>query len=947
MTQFLTLLVGGIVAGGLYSLLATGLTLTYSTSGIFNFGHGAIAFTSAFLYYQLHTGQHWPILPAAAVAILVFAPLLGFILDKLIFHPLADADEVTKIIASVGVLIALPAIAYFVVQILVNDVHLSIPTGAQLFLPPGVGPTPPDHFSIGGGATVSSDQLIVLGSAVVAALLLWLLLRHTQTGRRIRATVDRRNLAAMRGVDPARSSSMGWMIGAFLAGLVGVVGAPVFNNLSAGTYTLILFISAAAAVAGRLRSIPIAFVAGIALGVLQNLVGGYASFAQSIPGFSSAVPGVAMLAILIVLGRDKFRIAGSAVVQRVQVDHTRDLPPWRRAAPWAVATVLLVIYVVWIGSEFWVGVVTEGLAFGLIFLSFTVVTGLGGMVSLAQAGFVTLSSLLFGVLLADGLPMFPAILLAIAASAVCGVLVALPALRVNGLSLALATFAVALVGDAVLFQWQNMAGPSNQGWKIPRPSIGPVHLSNMPTLAIFLLVIVFLVSLLVRNIGRSPTGRAVVAVRASEAAAISSGISPLRTKLALFGISAAIAGFGGVMLSIYFGGATNGATPATSGLIWLATVVLFGIRRPAGAIVAGLITALSPAIINGGFHFSFLPSFLSWNGTKSQWIPQILFGLGAIQMARYPQGSFALFAEGRYERRQKRKAAQAAKAATAAQAATAAAAAAPSSPAVAGAGGGGVPAAAALGDRAARTVVPLPAPPSVSGPVPDDAVLVLRDIDAGYGDVEVLHGVTLALARGSVVALVGANGAGKSTLCSVICGQVRQQGGTVTFAGRDISNSPTYRRARNGVVVAPESRGIFPGLTVTENLGVWLNKDTEVEQVFERFPSLAARRHLAAGNLSGGEQQMLALGAMLVRPPDVLVVDEPTLGLAPMVVRGVLDVIGELRSRGVAIFVVEEKARDVLSVADTVAIMSRGRLTWVGDSADVTSTLMEAAYLGS
>ena len=146
--------------------------------------------------------------------------------------------------------------------------------------------------------------------------------------------------------------------------------------------------------------------------------------------------------------------------------------------------------------------------------------------------------------------------------------------------------------------------------------------------------------------------------------------------------------------------------------------------------------------------------------------------------------------------------------------------------------------------------------------------------------------------------------------------------------------------------MAPESRGIFPGLTVQENLSLWLPDVAQHEQAYDRFPILKERRNLPAGNLSGGEQQILTLTPLLVRPPDVLIADEPSLGLAPLIVEQVMSIFVELRERGVALLLVEEKARDVLQIADSVAFLSLGEITWHGPRSEVDADRLAEAYLG-
>jgi ABC-type branched-subunit amino acid transport system ATPase component/branched-subunit amino acid ABC-type transport system permease component len=939
--KFLTLTVSGAVSGAIFSLIAAGLVLSYSATGIFNFSYGAIAFTSAFLYYQLNSGLDWPIVPAAAFVILVFAPLLGMLLDVSVFRPLARATESAKIMATVGLLIAIPALTTWINDQLVNTVGFVIPRSGdvtQVGLPPGIGPSPKVDWKLPDDIPFDSNQLVVFVSAVVVAVSLWLLMRHTPLGLRMRAVVDRPALASTRGVNERTTSRWAWIIGTMLAALAGVVGAPIIGSLQPAGFITVMFVATAAAVLGGLRSIPLAFVGGLLLGIAENLVVGYVDFAKDISGFNSAVPFVLLLLGLVVMARERSRRGGSTADEAPPPDYLSDLPLWRRALPWALAVAFLIVYVLFLANDFWVGVMASGLTLSLIFLSFVVVTGMGGMVSLAQGAFVLVSALTTGLLMNRyEWGMLPAIIVGVAVAVLLGVIVALPALRLGGLPFALATLALAFLGDQVLFQWDYLRN-MQAGWTIPRPVIGPFDMNNNKTFAMFLLLLVGITALLIRNLRRSSWGRAIAATRSSEIAANTSGVSVLRVKLGVFAISAAIAGVGGVFFASYQFNISNSSVVVTTGLLWLATVVLFGIRRPAAAVLAGIVSAASPAILSSGFHLSFA-SFLSWNGTLSSEIPAILFGLGAVQLARYPDGAISYSAARNHARRMKRRAARAAALHE------------PESVIAAVVQEEAVADEAAAGRMREELVTQgvIQAGADDGAGVVDDrpAALVLTDLHAGYEGVEVLHGIDLVVRSGEITALLGANGSGKTTLCSTISGIVRPTAGSITFDGKDATSWPAHRRARAGVLVAPESRGVFPGLTVDENLTLRLREAAAREQVYMRFPQLAQRRQLPAGSLSGGEQQMLALAPVLVSPPPVVVADEPTLGLAPRVVTEVLGVFEELRDRGTAILLVEEKARDVLEIAERVAFLDLGHVAWSGPRADIDDERLVSAYLGA
>jgi branched-chain amino acid transport system ATP-binding protein len=233
----------------------------------------------------------------------------------------------------------------------------------------------------------------------------------------------------------------------------------------------------------------------------------------------------------------------------------------------------------------------------------------------------------------------------------------------------------------------------------------------------------------------------------------------------------------------------------------------------------------------------------------------------------------------------------------------------------------------------------------------DTPLLELRDVRAAYGRIEVLHGVDLAVPQGTVVALLGPNGGGKTTTLKVISGQLTPTAGCVHIAGRHVNGASSDALARIGVCTIPEGRGVFPNLTVRENLRMvtfagTADLDTVEEVAYARFPRLGERRSQLAGTMSGGEQQMLALARGLAVDPALLLLDELSMGLAPLIVEGLYEIVAQVAAEGVSILVVEQFARTVLGVADYAAIMLHGRVVRVGPPSDVESELSRA-YLGS
>jgi branched-chain amino acid transport system ATP-binding protein len=228
-------------------------------------------------------------------------------------------------------------------------------------------------------------------------------------------------------------------------------------------------------------------------------------------------------------------------------------------------------------------------------------------------------------------------------------------------------------------------------------------------------------------------------------------------------------------------------------------------------------------------------------------------------------------------------------------------------------------------------------------------VLELRDVHAAYGRIDVLHGIDLMVPERSVVALLGPNGAGKTTTLKVASGQLRPKSGCVHVAGKHVNGVPSDALARAGVCSIPEGRGIFPNLTVQENLrlvtyGGGSQRHVE-EKTYDRFPKLKQRRTQVAGTMSGGEQQMLALARAVATDPALLTLDEISMGLAPLIVAELYDLVGQIAASGVAILVVEQFAQTALRVADYAAVMAQGKIRTFGQPADIEEEL-QSAYLG-
>lgn len=232
-------------------------------------------------------------------------------------------------------------------------------------------------------------------------------------------------------------------------------------------------------------------------------------------------------------------------------------------------------------------------------------------------------------------------------------------------------------------------------------------------------------------------------------------------------------------------------------------------------------------------------------------------------------------------------------------------------------------------------------------------LLRLEGVSASYGAVKALHEVSLEVHQGEVVTLIGANGAGKSTCLKVITGLLAARQGRVLWKGEDLQKVPAHSRVPLGIAMSPEGRQVFPRMTVLENLemGAYTRKDGEVAQDLEKafglFPRLKDRLKQLAGTLSGGEQQMLAIARALMSRPQLLLLDEPSLGLAPLIVRQIFEIVGQIRSMGLAVLLVEQNARQALQIADRAYVFEVGRVSLSGVASDLArDPAVQNAYLG-
>lgn len=602
------ILVLGLVSAAIYAVAASGLVVTYTTSGIFNFAHGAVAMVSAFVYWQLSSPDAWglPVPLALVLTLVVFAPGLGWVIDVVLMRRLHDAAPITRIVVPIGLLVALIGLATIVWP----------PDTVQATLP---------YFFEGktveiAGVIITYHQLIVFATAIVVAAALRLLLYGSRMGTAMRAVVDNRGLAALNGVSPDRVSSLSWALGCMLAGVAGVLIAPILA-LDQSQLTLLVINAYAAAMVGRLRSLPLTALGALLLGLLREVVNFYEA---DLPDWISVdtVPALMLFVVLIVVPQDKASVFGQAKDPARVPD-----PTWRVVIASSVALVAAVAVLPGLISDKALTSVGYGLALAIVALSLVPLTGYAGQISLAPLAFAGIGAGVMATWGSDGNPAV--LLLVVLVCAVVGALVSLPALRLKGLYLALLTFAFALFCEKAIF-------PEIDGFTQGVAEIGRLEVFGISTESdranLILMAVAFsLLGMLVTALRKGPIGRRLQAMKDSPAACATLGLDLTALKVQVFALSAAIAGLGGALYGGWRGqvgteqfSLLQGSLP---GLPLVLLTVVGGIAAVAGALFGGLVLAVSPLI---GEYYPALEDVMI-----------LLPGLAGVGLANNPNGAIA------------------------------------------------------------------------------------------------------------------------------------------------------------------------------------------------------------------------------------------------------------------------------------------------------------------
>ncbi|WP_024804480.1 ABC transporter permease [Nocardia sp. BMG51109] len=599
MEQFLAFGIVGLSTAAIYAIIGSGLVLTYTTTGVFNFAHGAAGMISAFVYWQLTIGWDWPVPMAIVAVLLVFAPLFGLAFGKAL-APTQGLGDAEKLVMTIALLSGLIVLARWVWN---PNESRSLP---RFFA---------DRSSIDlGPVTLTWHQALTMAVAVAVAVVLRILLFRTRTGAEMRATVDDRALVGLTGADPRRANRIAWILGIELAAIGGILIAPTVT-LDAQQLSLLIVSAYSAAIFGRLRNLPMTFLGAVVIGLMESYLTGYLPSNAYLPGLRLAAPALLLFVALLAFPHGRLR-------GRDRKLKSVPLPTINGSAAFAAAIVVFGLMLATMLSE--ADLITYGamFAWGVIALSYVPLLGFAGQISLCQLSLAGVGAVAYAHLGPDG--QWWALLAAMAIAGVVGAVVAVPALRLSGVYLALATAAFAVVLDRWIFTLPSFEilgvriSLFDQGSvSLVGPDLFGLELDSTAEITVFASVCLAVAGVGVALLRRSRFGRRLIALRDSEAAYATLGGSLLVARVLVFALSAAIAGLGGALYGMQLRAVGPDQFNFVAGLPIFLIVTIAGL----GAVGAGMFTGM---VFAGPLNV--IP--VLWPGLQN--LAQVLPSLGGI-----------------------------------------------------------------------------------------------------------------------------------------------------------------------------------------------------------------------------------------------------------------------------------------------------------------------------
>lgn len=602
MGQFVTFIVIGTAIGSIYGLAALGLVLTYKTSGVFNFAHGALATVAAYTFYTLQVSHGWPWPVAAAFCTLILGPLMGVTLE-IVGRRIATASIAMQVACTVGILLVVE-----------SAVQLIYGTNNLLLVPQFL----PSSTVSFGDAHVTWADIITFIFALAVTIGLSIYLRASRTGIAMRAVVDNAELLELEGTSPNRTRRSAWIVGSTLAAASGVLFAPLLQ-LDPVQLTMLVVAAFGAAAIGRFTSLWGAFAGGLVVGILSALATRYVT-SSALSGLSSALPFLVLFAVLLVTRGRRLWSPGD--------DVPGESTTWRAPARvQAVGGIAVVIFLALVPSfaglhlNDW----TAAVATVITFFSLGLLVCNSGQVSLCQVAFTAIGAAAFSHLIVDnGVPWGLALIIVWLMAIPVGVLLAIPAVRHKGLYLALATFGFGILVQYMFYGQSYFFGSTGSALPVPRPDISWIDVSSNKGYYYLVLVVAVLIGLGIVAMTRTRLGRLLAVLSDSPVALASNGVSTAVTQTLVFAVASGLAAVGGALAAGAYTVTGADSYPPLLSLTYLVIIVIVPGRLPFNAVVA----ALSLIVI---------PSYIS--SPQVTVVLQLIFGASAVIVAMAPPRS--------------------------------------------------------------------------------------------------------------------------------------------------------------------------------------------------------------------------------------------------------------------------------------------------------------------
>ncbi len=623
MEHFLGFAIPGIPYGCTYAIVAVGLVLTYQATGVFNFAYGAQAYIAAYAFTKLVQNEHLPVGLAFLISVVVLSPLLGLAFDRLLFSRIPNSNTMAKLVTGISLFVGIPSL-------------LSVVFGSSnTYSPPSILFNPNTVYFRAFDTPVNGIDITTVVTTALILIALVALMRFTSLGLKMRGAVESRRLIELDGVNADRVVATAWMISGLMAGLAGVLLAPLYGELQFSDYAALMVAAFAAAAWAVLRSLPIAALVGILMGVVATTLQGYlpVSSVWSSAALTSLPFIVLVAALLVVPGlrtldttKDPLSSVDPPTPPSAATIRAPQLDKFSRVGWYVLLGAFVVSMLTWIPTT-WENVFNAGIVYSVVFLSITLITGMGGQLSLAQATLAGVGAFTAAQLANHlGLNLLLGGLVGAVAAALVAVVLAFASVRLRGLGLALLTIAAALFFDYTVFP--QLASSNGAAINISPKWVG-LGITDPNGHAFFILAMAVLLAciLVVNLVRRGTTGRFLGAMRGSETAAAGMGINLRWQHIVIFAISGAVAGVGGTLSSIQQQQVNPQLFVYEISLVFVVVVVTTGANTVEGAVQAGFGFVILQQLL------TYVPARLGGNS-----LVVVFFAFGALTYAAHPEG---------------------------------------------------------------------------------------------------------------------------------------------------------------------------------------------------------------------------------------------------------------------------------------------------------------------